>query len=278
MIPRTALLALFALVGCNASPVKTDGQPRVVSLDYCADQYVLGLVERDYIAALSRDSQADYAYLRAEAVGLAQTSGRAEAVLALRPTVIVRTYGGGPDAGALYARLGIPVVQIGYAGRLEDIASVVQAAAGDFDGAMGDETASNRAAILIDQMRNNLDRVPASSDRRSLLYMTQGGVTAGPGTMIDDIITKAGYSNFETRPGWSPLPLERLAYKQPDQIATAFFDGAYTVLSPWTASRHPVARRQLANQDAVAIDSALTSCSAWYTAEAVTVLAERRSQ
>jgi iron complex transport system substrate-binding protein len=71
---------------------------RIVSLDYCADQFVLALADRDQIAALSRGSQRDDSYYRTRAAGIRQTRGTLEEVLALRPDLVIRNWGGPWDA------------------------------------------------------------------------------------------------------------------------------------------------------------------------------------
>ena len=73
-----------ALALLCASPAWAEPR-RIVSLDYCADQFVLALADRDQIAALSRGSQRDDSYFRARAHGIRQTRGTLEEVLALRP-------------------------------------------------------------------------------------------------------------------------------------------------------------------------------------------------
>src|SRR5688572_26752246 len=86
---------------------------RIVSLDYCADQFVLALADRNQIAALSRGSQRDDSYFRDRARGIRQTRGTLEEVLALRPDLVVRNWGGPWDAEQVYARFHVPILQVG---------------------------------------------------------------------------------------------------------------------------------------------------------------------
>src|SRR5262249_24082312 len=103
---------LCALALCVASPAWA-APLRVVSLDYCADQYVLALADHSQIAALSRGSQRDDSYFRDRARGIRQTRGTLEEVLALQPDLIVRNWGGPWDAQQVYARFHVPVLQVG---------------------------------------------------------------------------------------------------------------------------------------------------------------------
>ena len=72
-VPLLSLLVAGFAVACGtASPPDRPEGPasRIVSLDYCADQFVLGLADRERILALSPDAVKDFSYLRAEAAGL----------------------------------------------------------------------------------------------------------------------------------------------------------------------------------------------------------------
>ncbi|QHL91869.1 ABC transporter substrate-binding protein [Sphingomonas changnyeongensis] len=239
---------------------------RVVSLDYCADQYVLALVPRNRIAALSPDARKSFSYHRARAAGIAQVPSRAEDVLVRRPDLVVRSYGGGPDAARFFARSGVPVVQIGYA---NDLAGVRRTLIEVADG-LG---ASARGAALARAMDARLARLRGDRPARQALYMTPAGVTTGSGTLIHAMITAAGLANFMDAPGWRPLPLERLAYQRPDLVAAAFFGTETDHRDGWSAARHPVARAQLRERPVVNLDGASTACGGWFVLDAVEALA-----
>ncbi|MCA8893461.1 MAG: ABC transporter substrate-binding protein, partial [Hyphomonas sp.] len=76
---------------------------------------------------------------------------------------------------------------------------------------------------LIAEFRTRLAAISKRTDRKSALYVTPGGVTSGPGSMVDEMLKAAGLQNFEEEPGWRDIPLEKLAYEQPDVIAAAVF-------------------------------------------------------
>ena len=103
--------------------------------------------------------------------------------------------------------------------------------------------------------------------------MTPAGVTSGPGTLVHEMLLAAGLSNFERRPGWRSLPLERLAYESPDLVAAAFFDLNTNHPALWSAMRHPVARRQIIQRPTVHLPGAWTSCGAWFLLDAIESLA-----
>ena len=81
-----AALTFAALVlGVAVADPTAALEPRVVSLDYCADQYVLGLADPDQVLAVSDHADDRHSYLRDAAQGVPQLRDDAEDVLALRP-------------------------------------------------------------------------------------------------------------------------------------------------------------------------------------------------
>ena len=266
---RLALLVLAGLGGCGTpAPVVLPAKPlRVVSLDYCADQYVLKLLPRSRIAAVSPYAGAEESYMRGAARGVPQVRPNAEDVLVLRPDLVVRSFGGGADAPAMFARAGVPVLQLGYA---EDLAGVrrmlVETAQGLGEAARGE--------ALARDLDRRLAALRRGGGAKNALYVTPGGVTSGPGTLIDAMLTGGGLRNFEARAGWVPLPLERLAYQHPDVVAAAFFDTRWRAGDPWSAAAHPVAKAGLARVPHVALSSAWTSCGGWFLLDAVEALAK----
>jgi iron complex transport system substrate-binding protein len=256
-------LALFAGT-VSAAPAK-----RVVSLDYCADQYLLELLPRENILALSPDARLDFSYHRERAAGLPQVRAVAEDVIALEPALVVRSYGGGPRALYFFERAGVPVVQLPYADDLDGVRQAARTIARSL-GVPG------RGEELVAGFDRRLAAIESQKSRPKALYVTAGGATGGPGTLADEMLGAAGLDNFESRPGWHSLPLERLAYVDPDLIVGAFFDAATQQTAYWSVMRHPVARRLLRERPAVMLPGAWTSCGAWFLADAVEALAAAR--
>ncbi len=268
-------LAALLLIGCSKTAPASITQPdtnRVVSLDYCADQYVLALVDRDRIAGLSIDAEKPFSYLRNEAANITKVRPTREDVLTLKPDIVVRSYGGDPDTLHAFERLGMKTVQLQY---IESLS------------AMGDELrrvgALLDAEIRAEQLASDFDvrlAALAMPDTEMLsgapqaLYLAAGGVTAGKGTLIGELINRAGYRNFEHRNGWQSIPLERLTFDIPDLIIEAGFTGQHTL---WSASRHKVVRKASVTSQVLSLDGALTACSAWFIADALETIASART-
>ena len=261
------------LAGCDrmnvaAAPAKDSFGMRVVSLDVCADQYVLEMLDRDRILAVSPDATSDFSYLREKAHGLPVVRPVAEDVLVLQPDLVVRAYGGGPGASEFFRRAGIPVLTVGWASDIPAVVDIIE----NFAAGLG---VPERGAAIIADMQARLARVATPAEARTALYMTPAGVTTGPGSLVHELLVAAGFENFQRRAGWNPLPLERLAYAAPDRVAAAFFDTQTSHPDGWSPMRHPIARAQLAERDPIFLSGAWTACAGWFAIDAVEALGAR---
>lgn len=262
----------LAFVACsgekNHAPLQASDAPtRIVSLDICADQYVLELVPPESILAVSPDAVKPFSYKADAAIGIPTVRPVAEDVLLLKPDLIVRTYGGGPRAEKFFETAGIPVVTIGWAGSIDDIQRVVQETAT----ALGQPQKGTRLAAT---MQARLKTLETNGHQPRALYMTPSGATSGEGTLVHDMMIKAGLANYETRSGWHSLPLERIVADTPDLTVGAFFDSSVNDLNGWSASRHPIATTELEKANTVNLLGAWTSCSGWFTLDAIEAMAE----
>ena len=276
MFRLTFLIACIGLAACGkpesvSSPL-SDRPMRIVSLDFCSDQYVLKLADREQILALSPDAERNFSFMRSEAEGLPKVRPLAEDVLILKPDLVVRSYGGGPNAESFFERAGIPVLQIGWATSIdgEDVGTIPNVVAEVATG-LGQ---TDRGAALVQEFTQRLNRIKANSSGKTALYMTPTGVTTGGETMAHKMMQAAGLDNFMDRPGWHSLPLERLAYERPELVVAAFFDAKTNHENAWSPSRHPIAKRELTEAPRVNLQGAWLSCGGWFILEAVEALAE----
>lgn len=249
-----SVLALSAIAfGAEAQALDL---PRVVSLDYCADQYVLGLADRSQILAVSVQAGDAHSALRARAEGLPRIKDAAEDVLALNPDLIVRSYGGDARARAYYQSLGLEVFDLGFARSLDDVEAIIARAAQ----ALGHP---QRGAERIEALRSDMARARDAGPALSTLYLTPSGTTAGRNTLIHDWLVAAGLENAGAeRSGWTSLPLERVIEEAPDLILTAFFDGT-AARDSWSPSRHPAFQRILEASERVDLNGADMACASW---------------
>jgi iron complex transport system substrate-binding protein len=271
---RVWTAALMMVIGGAVSAVAAP-LPSVVSLDYCADQFVLALADRGQILAVSPAAGAEYSYMAERARGLPRVRPTAEAVLMLAPDIVVRQWGGGFGAPEVLGRFGIPVAQIG------DDVSLTQARASliAIGAALGQ---SARAEALAAGMDRRLAALAATSpeSRPRALYVTAGGMSSGAGTFIDAILEAAGVRNLTAekgRSGWAWVDMEALALDPPDLFVTGFFDKRERVVDNWSPSRHAFLREELASRPTVHLSSRQVACSAWFVVDAIEAVAATRS-
>ena len=269
-------LLISLLVGCGdtsstVQPIAQVGDRpvRIISLDFCADQYVLKLVDRDRILAVSPDADADFSYMRKSAHGLKTVRPIAEDALVLKPDLVVRSYGGGANAAQFFERAGVPVLNVGWA---SDIGSVKRVILEMADG-LGESERGQRVVAEMDARLLAL----RNSRREKALYMTPAGVTTGSGSLVHEMLLAANLENFQTQPGWRSIPLERLAYEQPDMVVAAFFDTKTNHPDAWSAMAHPIARAQLHDRPSVSLNGAWTACGGWFLMDAIEALARRQT-
>lgn len=246
-----------------AAPLAAEAQPRrIVSLDYCADQFVLGLADREQIAAVSRGATRDDSYFRTRAAGIRRTRGTLENVVALRPDLVVRSWSGVQSTERLQ-RLGFRVLQVGEAESFAGVRNDVTRAAHAF----GQE---QRGEAILRDLDSRLGRLRsiAPARRPDVMYLTSGGASAGPGTLVNDVITVAGGRNIERQAGWNVLPLERMMAQPPRIVALGFFDTGLTRTTPWTYARHPALTHVLEQARQVRLRSDTISCSGWFAIDA----------
>lgn len=270
------LVSAIFVAACSApTPAASTGSDRpmrIISLDYCADQYVLRLADREQILAVSPDAVKPFSYMRETAIGVPVVRPLAEDVLIMKPDLVVRSYGGGPNAAGFFERAGIPVLQVGWASSIhgEQVGAIPFLIQEMADG-LGQ---SDRGRTLVTDYRTQLAEIRESATEKTALYITPSGVTSGSGSLVHDAMLAAGLTNYLDKPGWHSLPLEGLAYERPDLVAASFFGTHSNHQSLWSAARHPVAQRELEAPVRVDLDGAWTSCGGWFIADAVKALSE----
>ena len=258
MIRALAFLFLWLPLFAAAEQVR----PRVVSLDYCADQFVLGLADREQILGVSHGADKPHSFLREKAAGIRQIRSTTEDVIALQPDLVINHWGADRRALAMYERFGIEVHQVGWGASLDAAREETLRAAN----ALGQVFRGER---LVQNMPE-----AAAKNGRAALYVTPGGLTSGDATLVGAVIRHAGLENAAGAGSWQALPLEALILQPPQFAVTAFFGFDTDQQDHWSIARHPVMRRVLARADATAMNEARIICPAWFVADEAASLAE----
>lgn len=263
----------LALTSCHPATTKPVAGPaqndrpndRIVSLDYCADQMVLGLVDKSRIAAVSHEVASDPLFSEPLARGLPRVRPDIERVLALRPTLVVRSYAGGPRMESALRRAGISVFTLPYADDLPAIRRAVNASGQ----ALSAAAAASRRLAEFDRALSAAAALPAPSQRPTALYVTPGDVTTGPDSLVGRLIFAAGYTSYDQRPGWHRLPVERLVTQKPALVVRGFYDSLTHHQDNWSASGHRVLAQSLANTESVDVAGSDIACGNWLAGRAL---------
>jgi len=257
--------SLVSLCVLSANPLLAQDKPGFVSIDFCADQYLLGLAEADEIQAVSYEATEPQSFYSARAQGLPTVTGAMEQLLLMQPTMVLRTWKGGPRAKDILDSAGIASFQPPYAYSLESNFETFLAV-----GAEIGKTAE--AEALVADQRQRLAKLQAhAKSQLKAVYMTPSGFTAGTGTFVDGIIKLAGFDTVAEEAGirsWAPLPLEKIVLSPPDFIVAAFFDDKNVHVSHWSSGRHGVNKRLMAELPVIHIPSRYLSCSGAFTVKA----------
>ena len=204
------LLLLAAASGAEAEP------RRIVSINLCADPYVMALADRDQIAALSpfsRDASMSYYYKQAGAYPNVRST--AEAVLALKPDLVLSSPFLDLETRTMLRHFHVPMVDLGDVKNFSGIEDQTRAMAKLFGH-------PERGEKLVAAMQDQLAALPPSHGRKPVAvhYQRQGYVT-GINTLMDDMMARAGLSNLAGRLGdmeLAHIDLESIVAARPDYI------------------------------------------------------------
>lgn len=282
MATRGIVIAAFLLFAASAMSAESGEVrlPRVVSLDSCADQYVLALADPGQIAAVSWNASLAFSYLKDKAADYPKHFGSMEELIALKPDIAIRMGFADAKTASMLERIGARLVATGRPDTIAEIDREI-IAVGDILGQRA------RAEALVGELQRrrtalNEGLSAGQGRRRSAIYIVPAGVMAGSGTFVDDIIARAGLENSAAKKGlegWGSLLLEELVLDTPDVVIGSFFDNFAGMSEGWRLTRHPVARKVFAEAVFVEVPSRLVICPAWFSLEAIEIIsnAARRS-
>jgi iron complex transport system substrate-binding protein len=253
---RPALPALAALL--IAAPAAAG--PRVYSLDQCADQYVLALVPRGDVAGLSYRADDADSYLRDQARGLPKGRIGLEPILASRAQVVVRYWGGDPLLLRALERRGVRVARIDDAQDFDGVRANMRAVAR----ALGQEA---KGEALVRRMDAQLAQARGAGRGRSALYLTSGGFTAGPDTLVGAMLAAAGFNNVAGRMSFEPIALEKMVLSPPSALVLGFFDHSALATQRWAMGRHRIAQKLIREHALTSLPASILACPAWFAAD-----------
>ena len=267
---RTSLVAVAIAVLALAGMARAgEAAPRIVSLDQCADQYVLALAPRGEIVALSKRATNDDSYLKAAAAGLLQRRATLESILGEGATIAVTYWAGDLRLPAALAGRGVKVVQIAEASDFAGVERNVRQVAAALD----QRDAGER---LVARMEGQLAQSRGAWAGARALYLTPGGFTAGQGTLVGAMMAAAGLVSATSAQGYAPVSLEQLVLDPPAALVLGFFSDLGGGRSRWTIAGNGYLQRLNRDRAVASLPGSILGCPAWFAADGTLALARAR--
>jgi iron complex transport system substrate-binding protein len=188
---------------------------RIVSMNLCADQLLIALADRGQIAALTHNARdPELSFYAREALDYPVSKGSAEEIMALGPDLIVSAPLRRRETLALLEKRHIKTVDVGFADSLGQIRTNIRTLAK----AIGHP---DRGEALIRRMDLDLERLKSLQAGRGRVaaYYQRRGYLTGAGTLVDEMMRRAGLINLAAKlrlPALSRVSLEQLIASRPD--------------------------------------------------------------
>lgn len=224
-------LALFGLVlGCadrvvhTQVPHKIKSQlPKAMSINACADQLLLALADPEQIVSLSYYASDKLSSAKAEQAELfPRNYMSAEEVLAADPDILFSSSFEKPAINKVTKALNIRTYYFGVPANTQEAMKLVSSAG---EALMQED----RAKKLNEEILEAIE--PVNAKPISAIIYFQGGYSAGANTLIDEIMTGAGFYNMARDFGvgnWGRIDIEQIIDNPPELliIADTFSNGA----------------------------------------------------
>jgi iron complex transport system substrate-binding protein len=214
-LTRRVVLAAGAATALGGA-ARHDPQ-RIVSLNPCVDAILVRVADRRQIAALSHWSRdRDSSSIPDIAASLPITYETAEEVVALAPDLVLAGSYTAVATRAVLARMGVEVQEFPVPATVEEsLAQVLRV--GRLVGR------PDRAQALVAAIRVAVAAMapPPGTPRLSALVFEAGGFASAGGTLMDEMMRRAGLDNAAARYGLTQtanVPLERIVADPPDVL------------------------------------------------------------
>lgn len=208
---RGAALLCLALAGCAAQPAQGGGG--IVSLNPCADAMLVELVPAGRIAALSRYSHDPAASSIDPAVARRYrvNHGTAEELIAMRPELVVGDAFTSPSTREALRRAGIRTLFLPWAGTIEANRAQLRELAAAVN-------AKPAGEAIVRRIDNAVAGAAHKEPPVSALLWIGGNLVSGDGTLLHEMMTKAGFSDHAAHYGLQStgtLPIEHVVADPP---------------------------------------------------------------
>lgn len=211
LLHRPFLPIAACLLGWPTAAAANERPQRIVSLNLCADQYLLALADRRQIVALTPFAHDPAMSANAAAArAISVSRGQAEDIVALNPDLVFARPGRRKGLTGMAGRY--PTFELEPAKSYADIVAQVRRVAV----AVGHP---ERGEALIRRMDADLANLPAPRRSGVAAYYQRRGYLTGTGSLVDDLMRRVGLVNLAARlhrPVLSQLTLEQMVAARPD--------------------------------------------------------------
>jgi iron complex transport system substrate-binding protein len=248
-----AVLAVLA-----AAPLARAAEPpsRIVSLNKCADQLLVALVEPSRIASVSPIAADEFAFMADVLARVPANSGRGETILMDGGDfVLAGSFGTRPRIDLL-RRQGFEVMTLDPWTSLDDGRRQIRAVARR----LAAEGAGER---LVGRIDASLAAASGTAPPRTMLVLQHGGSTPGQEGVVNEILRAIGLVPYAERLGLSRggrVSLERVVAEPPDYllVPTADAGSAYDLGSAFL--HHPALLEAVPLERRLTVPARLSLC------------------
>ncbi|MBL8265249.1 ABC transporter substrate-binding protein [Steroidobacter sp.] len=209
---------VFVLLLAAAPALLADAAPRsIVSINTCLDPILLELVSKERIAALSRHSKDPLRSAIADiAKELPTTRESAEEIVLLKPDLVLASRHTAALTRNALQRVGVQL-------ELFEIPRSVDASLAQVQRLAELVHEPERGRALVERIKQAIEHARPAVGTRGLsaVIYQPSGMSAGKGTITDELMRIAGLSNVATQAkltGYRVLPLESLLGAAPDIV------------------------------------------------------------
>ena len=249
--------------------------PRVVSLNLCADAYLMAFAKPEQILGLTQQSSdPTLSAFVEEASNFPVSGGRMSNIIEQHPDIIIINNYSPPPNKALIDRLGIKIVKL-------DAANSYQTARTEILQLGKAIHRLEAAKAYLAQLDKELEdaRHTKLTYMPSIINYQRRGIVVGETHILDDIIQLAGAQNLGRDTGRTigPMSLENLIRLQPDYVLSISENDQQTLKAQDRGSEilsHPALQKMFSAERHIYIPQNLTVCAGATTPKAVAHLIE----
>ena len=213
---RRLLLLLAVLLGALPAAAQTPPPKRVVTVNLCLDLMALRLAAPGQLVGvsyLSHDPRLSTLADRARAI--APVRAKVEAILALRPDLVIMDEASHANIKRLLREAGVPILELHWASTLAESETLIARVAK----ALGNEAEGRKLVEKLQADRQVLAWTQPPVGTAAVLQANRG--TNGQGSLMNELLGLSGFRNLAAElgvPAFGRMSLETVLAGQPDLL------------------------------------------------------------